>query len=166
MAEKGLDNLFFDTLRDVYYAERHILKTLPQLEKAAVSDELKAAFAHHFEETQGQVERLKQVFALIDRKPTSKRCEAIDGILKEGDGVLEDYKGTAALDAGLIASAQAVEHYEITRYGTLRRWAKMLSISEAVVLLEETLEQESKTDELLTKIADKEANAKAKAAKK
>ena len=123
MAEKGLDNLFFDTLRDVYYAERHILKTLPQLEKAAVSDELKAAFANHFEETQGQVERLKQVFALIDRKPTSKRCEAIDGILKEGDGVLEDYRGTAALDAGLIASAQAVEHYEITRYGTLRRWA-------------------------------------------
>ena len=166
MAEKGLDNLFFDTLRDVYYAERHILKTLPQLEKAAVSDELKAAFANHFEETQGQVERLKQVFALIDRKPTSKRCEAIDGILKEGDGVLEDYKGTAALDAGLIASAQAVEHYEITRYGTLRRWAKMLSISDADVLLEETLEQESKTDELLTKIADREANAKAKAAKK
>jgi len=166
MAEKGLDSLFFDTLRDVYYAERHILKTLPQLEKAAVSDELKAAFAHHHEETQGQVERLKQVFALIDRKPTSKRCEAIDGILKEGDGVLEEYKGTSALDAGLIASAQAVEHYEITRYGTLRRWAKMLSISDADALLEETLEQESRTDELLTKIAETEANARAKAAKK
>ncbi len=161
MADKGLDNLFYDTLRDIYYAERHILKSLPKLQAAAASDELKQAFGHHAGETEGQIKRLEQVFALIDRKPVSKRCEAIDGILKEGESVLEDYKGTAALDAGLIGSAQAVEHYEITRYGTLRRWAKMLTLTDAVDLLSASLEEESRTDELLTKIADAEANARA-----
>ena len=161
MADKGLDSLFYDTLRDMYYAERHILKTLPQLEAAAVSDELKAAFRTHLGETEGQIGRLEQVFAMIDRKPVSKRCEAIDGILKEGDGVLEDYRDTVALDAGLISSAQAVEHYEITRYGTLRRWAKMLGLPDANDLLTASLEEESRTDELLTKIADAEANARA-----
>lgn len=161
MADKGLDNLFFDTLRDIYYAERNILKTLPKMQANASSDELKEAFATHTQETEGQIKRLEQVFALLDRPPTSKRCEAIDGILAEGDGVLEDYKDTTALDAGLISSAQAVEHYEITRYGTLRRWAKMLTLGNAYDLLTESLEEESRTDELLTMIADKEANAKA-----
>jgi len=161
MADKGLDNLFYDTLRDIYYAERHILKTLPQLEKAAASDELREAFARPRGETEGQIVRLEKVFGLIDRKPMSKRCEAIDGILKEGDGVLEDYKDTIALDAGLISSAQAVEHYEITRNGTLRRWAKVLGLPEAYDLLTASLEEESLTDELLTKIADAEANARA-----
>jgi ferritin-like metal-binding protein YciE len=161
MADKGLENLFFDTLRDIYYAERHILKDLPRLEANAASDELKAAFQTHIKETEGQVQRLEQVFGLIDRPPTSKRCEAIDGILAEGASVLEEYKGTTAADAGLISSAQAVEHYEITRYGTLRRWAKMLTIGNAYDLLTESLEEERRTDELLTKIADKEANAKA-----
>ena len=161
MADKGLDNLFFDTLRDIYYAENHIVKKLPKLARSASSDELKAAFETHLTETQGQIQRLEQVFALIDRKPTSKRCEAIDGILKEGDSVLEDYKGTSAADAGLISSAQAVEHYEITRYGTLRRWAKMLGLSDGYDLLTQSLEEESRTDELLTKIADAEANAQA-----
>lgn len=159
--EKGLDDLFFDTLRDMYYAERHILKTLPKLEEAAASDQLKAAFKKHQSETEGQIKRLEEVFSIIDRKPTSKRCEAIDGILKEGDGVLGDYEGTIALDAGLISSAQAVEHYEITRYGTLRRWAKMLTLGNAYDLLTESLEEESATDEALTKLADAEANAKA-----
>lgn len=166
MADKGLDSLFYDTLRDMYYAERHILKTLPQLEAAAASDELKAAFKKHQGETEGQIVRLERVFELIDRKPVSKRCEAIDGILKEGDGVLEEYEGTTALDAGLISSAQAVEHYEITRYGTLRRWAKMLGLPDGYELLSESLEEESLTDELLTKIADAEANARASQAAK
>jgi len=161
MAEKTLDNLFYDTLRDMYYAERHILKTLPKLERAAASDELKAAFEHHRAETEGQVQRLEQVFTMIDRKPVSKRCEAIDGILKEGDEHLEEYKGSPAADAALIASAQAVEHYEITRYGTLRRWARMLGLSDGADLLGATLEEESRTDELLSKIAETEANAKA-----
>ena len=160
--DKGLADLFYDTLRDVIYAERHILKTLPKLEQNAASDELKAAFAQHQKETEGQIDRLEKVFAMIDRKPTSKRCEAIDGILKEGDEHLEEYGETSAADAALIASAQAVEHYEITRYGTLRRWAKMLSIPSAYDLLTESLEEESRTDELLTKIAETEANAKAK----
>lgn len=162
MAEKGLESLFYDTLRDMYYAERHILKTLPKLERAAVSDELKAAFGQHLRETEGQVKRLEQVFTMIDRKPVSKRCEAIDGILKEGDEHLDEYKGSPAADAALIASAQAVEHYEITRYGTLRRWASMLGLSQGSDLLSETLEEEARTDELLTKIAEAEANAKAK----
>ena len=161
MADKGLDSLFYDMLRDMYYAERHILKTLPDLEKEATSTELKAAFAKHQKETKGQIERLEKIFAMIDRKPMAKRCEAIDGILEEGDGVLEDYQGTTALDAGLISSAQAVEHYEITRYGTLRRWAKMLGMEEAASLLEQTLTEESETDELLTQIADAGANKEA-----
>lgn len=161
MSGKGLENLFFDTLRDIYYAERHILKNLPELHENAVLDELKAAFQTHIGETEGQIQRLEKVFELIDRPPTSKRCEAIDGILAEGEDILEDYKDTAALDAGLISAAQAVEHYEITRYGTLRRWARMLSIGNAYDLLTESLEEERHTDELLTRIADKEANAKA-----
>lgn len=166
MAEKGLENLFFDTMRDMYYAERHILKNLPDMQKAAVSDELKEAFGTHIKETEGQIQRLEKVFGMIDRKPTSKRCEAIDGILSEGDEILEDYKDTVALDAGIISSAQAVEHYEITRYGTLRRWAKVLSIGDAYDLLTQSLEEESRTDELLTKIADAEANARAAQVKK
>ncbi|MGV1004604.1 MAG: ferritin-like domain-containing protein [Candidatus Nanopelagicales bacterium] len=161
MAEKGLDNLFYDTLRDIYYAERHILKTLPKLAAASSSEELQAAFRKHHDETAGQIERLEGVFQTIDRKPVSKRCEAIDGILKEGDGMLADYSGTVALDAGLISSAQAVEHYEITRYGTLRRWAKMLTLTDAVDLLAANLEEEVRTDELLTKLADTQANARA-----
>lgn len=161
MAEKDLESLFHDTLRDMYYAERHILKTLPKLQKAAASDELKAAFEHHHTETEGQVKRLEKVFAMIDRTPRSKRCPAIDGILTEGDEHLEEYKGSPAADASLIASAQAVEHYEITRYGTLRRWAAMLGLPDGADLLSETLEEESRTDELLTKIAEAEANAKA-----
>ena len=165
MADKTLDNLFYDTLRDMYYAERHIISTLPKLQDAAVSDELKTAFETHLEETHGQVERLEQVFAMLDRKPVSKRCDAMDGILKEGDEHLKEYAGSPANDAALIASAQAVEHYEITRYGTLRRWAGMLSLSDGADLLSATLEEESRTDELLSKIAEKEANARAKSAR-
>jgi ferritin-like metal-binding protein YciE len=165
MADKDLDALFYDTVRDMYYAERHILSTLPKLQKAAASDELKAAFEHHHTETQGQVQRLEQVFGLIDRKPTSKRCDAIDGILAEGDEHLEEYSGSPAADAALIASAQAVEHYEITRYGTLRRWAKMLGLPDGYDLLTQSLEEESRTDELLSRIAETEANARAGAVK-
>lgn len=159
--DKGLEHLFFDTLRDIFYAEKHILGNLPHLEASAVSDELKAIFRTHASETKGQIARLETVFQLIGRPPTSKRCAAIDGILAEGDGIVEDYLGTPALDAGLISSAQAVEHYEITRYGTLRRWAKMLTITDAHDLLSESLEEEIRTDELLTRIADAEANARA-----
>ncbi len=165
MAEKTLDNLFYDTLKDIYYAERKILKALPKMARGAQSDELKAAFEKHREETEGQVERLQQVFELIGKRAMGKTCDAIEGIIAEGEEILEEYEGTDALDAGLIAAAQAVEHYEITRYGTLKRWALLLGHDEAARLQDETLQQESQTDVDLTALADARANDKAQRAK-
>ena len=161
MANKTLDTLFHDTLKDVYYAERKILKALPKMTKGAQSQELKAAFEKHRAETEGQIERLEQVFKIIGKRAQGKTCDAINGILEEGEAILEDYKGSPALDAGLIASAQAVEHYEITRYGTLKCWANVLGLKDAAKLLDVTLQQEAKTDEDLTTLADKNVNAKA-----
>jgi len=161
MAEKTLNTLFHDTLRDIYYAERKILKSLPKMKRAAQSDELKAAFEKHEAQTEGQIERLERVFEIIDKTPRGKTCDAINGILAEGDEIAEEYKDNPALDAGLLAAAQAVEHYEITRYGTLKRWAQVLGLDEAVKLLDETLQEESQTDEDLTKIADARINDKA-----
>lgn len=161
MAEKTLDDLFHDTLRDIYYAERKILKSLPKMARAAQAPELKAAFEKHKDQTEGQVERLQRVFEIIGKAPRGKTCPAIDGILDEGDEIAEEYKGNPALDAGLLAAAQAVEHYEITRYGTLKRWAQVLGLDEAVTLLDETLTEESQTDEDLTAIADAAVNAEA-----
>ncbi len=161
MADKGLEDLFNETLEDIYYAEQEILIALPEMQEAAESEELRAGFAHHREETEGQIRRLEQVFGLLGSAPRSKRCDGIEGILKEGRSVLRQFSGTSAGDAGLIASAQAVEHYEITRYGTLRRWAQMLGLEEAAQLLGDTLAEESATDDLLTKIADKSVNMKA-----
>ena len=159
--QKTLDDLFLDTLKDIYYAERKILKALPKMARGAQSDQLKKAFEKHKDETEGQVERLQQVFEILGKRAQGKTCPAIDGIIEEGEEVLEEYKGTAALDAGLLSAAQAVEHYEITRYGTLRRWAQNLGLNDAVRLLEETLKEESKTDEDLTKLADAAVNEKA-----
>ena len=130
MAEKNLETLFHDTLKDIYYAERTILKALPKMARGAQSPELKAAFQTHKSETEVQVERLQQVFEIIGKRAQAKTCPAIDGIIEEGEEILSEYKGTPALDAGLIASAQAVEHYEITRYGTLKRWAEVLGMSD------------------------------------
>ncbi|MFW2341444.1 ferritin-like domain-containing protein [Brevundimonas sp.] len=158
MAEKTLNTLFHDTLRDIYYAERKILKSLPKMKRAAQSDELKAAFDKHEAQTEGQIERLERVFEIIDKTPRGKTCDAINGILAEGDEIAEEYKDNPALDAGLLAAAQAVEHYEITRYGTLKRWAQVLGLDEAVKLLDETLQEESQTDEDLTTIADARIN--------
>jgi ferritin-like metal-binding protein YciE len=160
-AEKTLDNLFHDTLKDIYYAEKKILKALPKMAKGAQSKQLAAAFEKHREETEGQIERLEKVFGIIDKKPQGKACPAIDGIIKEGEEILEEYKGTTALDAGLVAAAQAVEHYEITRYGTLKRWAEVLGMKDAAKLLDQNLQEESKTDESLTKLANAQANDKA-----
>ena len=161
MAQKTLDTLFYDTLKDIYYAERKILRSLPKMARAAQSDTLKAAFEKHKEQTEGQIERLQQVFEIIGKAPRGKTCEAIDGIIGEGEEIIEEYKDTPALDAGLLAAAQAVEHYEITRYGTLKRWAGVLGLDEAVKLLDETLQEESRTDEDLTAIADAEINEEA-----
>lgn len=162
--EKTLEDLFHDTLKDIYYAERKILKTLPKMARAAQSDKLKAAFEKHKDETQGHVERLQQVFELMGKRAQGKTCDAIEGIVSEGEEIMEEFKDTAALDAGLISSAQAVEHYEMTRYGTLKRWAETLGMNDAAKLLDQTLQEETKTDSDLTKLAETAANQKAKAA--
>ena len=159
--EKTLEDLFHDTLKDIYYAERKILKSLPKMARAAQSPELKAAFEKHREQTEGQIERLQQVFEIIGKPARGKTCDAIEGILAEGDEIMEEYKGNVALDAGLLAAAQAVEHYEITRYGTVKRWAEVLGLTEAAALLDETLQEESQTDVDLTAIADAAVNAEA-----
>jgi ferritin-like metal-binding protein YciE len=163
-APKTLDVLFHDTLKDIYFAEKKILKTLPKLAKAAHSSVLKAAFQKHHSETQGHVDRLGQVFAMIDKKPQAKTCDAIVGITDEGAEIMEEYKGSPALDAGLLAAAQAVEHYEMSRYGTLRTWANELGLAKAVALFEKTLKEEQATDDALTKIAESVVNQKAQQA--
>ena len=161
---KKLDELFHDTLKDIYFAEKKILSTLPKMAKAAQSEELKAAFEKHYTETEGQIERLEKVFAVIEKKPQGKTCAAIVGITEEGAKIMEEYRGSPALDAGLLAAAQAVEHYEISRYGTLIAWAEELGLDDAVSLLEETLEEEEATDEALTEIAKTAINQQAQAA--
>jgi ferritin-like metal-binding protein YciE len=161
---KKLDDLFHDTLKDIYFAEKKILTALPKMAKAAQSDELKAAFEKHEAETEGQIERLEQVFAEIGEKPQGKTCDAIMGILDEGKEIMEEYKQSPALDAGLLAAAQAVEHYEISRYGTLRAWAEELGHSKSAKLLQETLDQEKATDEALTELAMSAINTQAEAA--
>ena len=163
--EKTLEDLFHDTLKDIYYAERKILKALPKMKRAAQSEDLKAAFDKHRDQTEGHVERLQQVFELIGKQPRGKTCDAIEGIVSEGEEIMEEFKDTAALDAGLISSAQAVEHYEITRYGTLKRWATELGMADAAKLLDATLREEEKTDSDLTELADASANERAKAEK-
>lgn len=164
MAEKTLETLFHETLKDIYYAERAILKALPKMARGAQSADLKEAFEKHKDETQGQIERLQQVFELLGKRPRGKTCPAIDGILEEGEEVMDEFKDSPALDPGLIAAAQAVEHYEISRYGTLKRWAEALGMSEAAELLDSTLQEESSTDEALTALADAAVNEQAAAA--
>ena len=160
-AAKKLDDLFHDTLKDIYFAEKKILSALPKMAKAAQDDKLRAAFEKHHGETETHVSRLEQVFDAIDAKPQGRTCDAILGIIEEGQEIMADYKGSPALDAGLLAAAQAVEHYEISRYGTLRTWAEELGLSDAAELLEVTLEEEKATDEALTQIAESVVNQEA-----
>ena len=162
--EKTLRDLFHDTLKDIYYAEKKILSALPKMAKAAQSEQLRAAFEKHESETEEHVNRLEQVFEEIEHKPQGKTCEAIMGIIEEGQEVMKEFKGKAALDAGLIAAAQAVEHYEIARYGTLKTWAAELGLDEAVKLLDETLSEEKDTDHALTELAESGVNQHAEAA--
>jgi ferritin-like metal-binding protein YciE len=149
-----LDDLFLDMLKDIYYAEKKILKALPKMSKAlSAASPLARAFSKHYSETLGQVERLEKVFSLIGKKPQTKKCEAIEGLTKEADELMDTVSCQATLEAGLLAAAQAVEHYEIARYGTLVEWAKMLGYTQAVDLLDKTLSEEKKTDLLLTDLA-------------
>ena len=161
---KQLDELFHDTLKDIYFAEKKILATLPKMAKAAQADELKKAFEKHKTQTEGHVARLEKIFGLIDKKPQGKTCAAIVGITEEGAEIMEEYKGSPALDAGLLAAAQAVEHYEISRYGTMRTWATELGLTEAAKLLGQTLDEEKQTDADLTGIAESVVNQEAEAA--
>lgn len=158
MKKPTLNDLFLETLKDIYYAERKILKALPKMARNAQSPELRAAFEKHAVETEGQVQRLQQVFELLGARAQSKTCPAIDGILEEGEEVMEAFKGQPALDAGLVAAAQAVEHYEMARYGTLKSWATALGMQEAAALLEQTLAEETATDEALTTLAESSVN--------
>lgn len=158
MKTKTLEDLFTEMLKDVYYAERKILKTLPKMARGAQSSDLKAAFEKHRDQTEMHVERLQQVFELLGKSARGKTCPAIDGIVEEGEEVLEAFKGSAAVDAGLLATAQAVEHYEIARYGTLRNWATLLGQQEAAKLFQTTLDEEEATDAALTKLADGSVN--------
>lgn len=160
---KLLSDLFHDTLKDVYFAENKILKTLPKMAKAAQSKDLKAAFVKHERETRGQIKRLQGVFQILGKKPQAKTCEAIMGITKEGAEIMTDFKGMPALDAGLVAAAQAVEHYEMSRYGTLRTWAEELGLPDAAALLEATLKEEKATNSALTTLAKSVINVEAEA---
>lgn len=161
MKTKTLNDLFLENLKDIYYAERKILKVLPKMARGAQSDTLKAAFTTHAEETQVQIERLQQVFELLGKRAQGKTCPAIDGIIEEGEEVLESFKDSVALDAGLVATGQAVEHYEMARYGTLKAWAVVLGMDEAAALFDMTLQEETATDKALSKLADKSVNAAA-----
>lgn len=158
MKRKTLDDLFHETLKDIYYAERKILAALPKMARGAQSPDLRAAFETHRDETQTQVERLQQVFDLIGKPARGKTCPAIDGILEESEDLLQAFAESPALDAALVAAAQAVEHYEIARYRTLCRWAQVMDMSEAAKLLQATLDEESATDDALTRLADGSVN--------
>ena len=163
MADKILEDLFLDTLKDIYFAEKQIVKALPKMAKAAQDDKLRMGFEKHLKETEGHVQRLEQVFEIIGETARGKTCEAIQGILEEGKEIMETFADSPALDAGLISSAQAVEHYEITRYGTLKTWAKQLGRNDVVKLLDATLQEEHATNDKLTDLAENGENARAAA---
>ncbi|MER8430087.1 ferritin-like domain-containing protein [Mesorhizobium caraganae] len=158
---KDLEDLFLDGLKDIYYAEKKILKALPKMAKGAYEEQLSAAFEKHLAETEGQVERLEEVFDILGVAARGKTCPAIDGILEEGSEILEEYKGSTSLDAGLVGAAQAVEHYEIARYGTLIAWATTLGKDDVAALLNATLEEEKATDEALTALGEAGVNERA-----
>ncbi|MBB3972671.1 ferritin-like domain-containing protein [Hansschlegelia beijingensis] len=159
--EKTLEDLFLDTLKDIYHAEKQILRALGKMSKSAESDELRQLFEQHREETDGQIQRLEQVFEMLGKRPQGKPCEAMQGLVEEGKEIMDEFKGSPALDAGLISSAQAVEHYEMARYGTLASWATQLGMPDAARLFEETLKEEKNADQLLNRAAQAKVNKKA-----
>ena len=161
---KSMDDLFHAVLQDVYYAEKQLTKSLAKMSKKASNPKLQQAFQNHIKETEGQIERLDQVFGMIDKKPRGKKCDAILGIIEEGKEVMEEAEEDDVLDAGLIAAAQAAEHYEIARYGTLVAWAKQIGKPQIARLLMQTLEEEKKTDQLLTQLAESQVNPAAQSA--
>jgi ferritin-like metal-binding protein YciE len=165
MAEtpNNLKDLFLHTLKDVYYAENQIVKALPKMAQKASSSELKKGFEEHLKQTREQVKRLDQVFKMCGEKASGEQCPGIDGILEEGEKLMKEIKDNDTRDAAMIAAAQAVEHYEIARYGTMIAWAKQLGMKEAAGLLEQTLEQEYNADRTLTELAESSLNRQAAA---
>ena len=156
-----LEKLFEDTLRDIYYAEKAILKSLPKMARKASSEDLGSAFEEHIEQTEGQVARLERIFEMIGKAPRGKRCPAIDGLAEEAGEIIDEAKDDTVRDAGMLAAAQAVEHYEISRYGTLAAWADKLGMTDAADLLRETLQEEKDTDARLSELAFSEININA-----
>ena len=161
MKIENLSDLFEHTLEDIYYAEHQLLKAIPKMSKASDSATLSKAFDAHLEETKGHVTRLEDVFKMIGKKPKATMCPAIKGILEEGDELMTEIKDGDTRDAAMIAAAQAVEHYEITRYGTLVSWAKMLGKKDVAAVLEKTLKEEHAADQKLTKLAENRLNKEA-----
>jgi ferritin-like metal-binding protein YciE len=158
MADKTLNDLFFAQLKDIYYAEKEIYKTLPKMIKAAKVAELKEALTAHREQTHSHIERLEDVFEMMGKRPQTKPCEAIRGIIAEGEETIEDFGLSAAIDTGLVAAGQAVEHYEMARYGALIAWAKQLNMPKAAALLNETFQEEMKAEQLLNQIGANKAD--------
>lgn len=157
-----LEEFFHDELKDIYWAEKHLLKVLPKMAKAATSEELKQSFTEHLEVTRGQVERLEQAFEILGKRAQGKKCEAMDGITKEGESIIEDTeKGSLTRDVGLIMAGQKVEHYEIATYGSLAQLAKTLGRTDIADLMGQTLEEEKAADEMLTSIAENNINVEA-----
>ncbi|HET7881407.1 MAG TPA: ferritin-like domain-containing protein [Acetobacteraceae bacterium] len=164
MATKTMNDLLITFMQDVYYAERQILKALPKMAKATQSDELKQALMHHREETQGQVDRLQKAFEALGKRARGQTCEAINGLIEEGEEVVEEFEQGPIRDAGILACAQAVEHYEMARYGTIIAWAKTCGAEDVARLMHETLEEEKKADTTLNQLAQKSLNQQARQA--
>ena len=160
MQENSLQELYVEQLRDLYSAENQLIKALPKMAKAAQSSTLREGFEHHLEQTRGHVDRLEQIFTAMDESPKGRKCAGMEGLVEEGEEVIKEQSSSDALDAGLIASAQRVEHYEIAAYGTVRTFAGLLGDEEAVNLLQQTLDEEKETDEKLTELS-KSVNAEA-----
>jgi ferritin-like metal-binding protein YciE len=163
MKLKTLKDLYVEELRDLYSAEKQIVKALPKMAKNASSPELKAAFQEHLEQTKGHVERLETIFEKLGKRPTGKTCKAMEGLVEEGEELIDEEPEASVLDAGLISAAQRVEHYEIAGYGTVRTFAQTLGEREAAGLLQQTLDEEAETDKKLTSLAESLINAEAKA---
>lgn len=163
MKIETLQELFVDNLKDLYSAESQLLKALPKMAKAADSDELREAFETHKEQTQGHIDRLKKIFDRLGKRPGGKKCKAMEGLIEENKELMEEDIDPDVLDAGMIVGAQKVEHYEIAGYGSMVEFAKLLGDNESAKLLAQTLDEEEKTDKLLTKIARKSINVEAKA---
>jgi ferritin-like metal-binding protein YciE len=159
--QKTLNDLFLDGLKDIYHAEKQVLRALPKMARAVKNDQLRQSLEQHREETNGQIERLERLFEMVEKRASGKPCQAMQGLIEEGQEHLEEYKDSPALDAAIIAANQGIEHYEIARYGTMRTWAQQLGMTEAVQLIEQTLEEEKKTDQLLTQMAEQSANQEA-----